>query len=135
MTKCCTFEGGWPLVWASYVGSPELGEFEAHLAELLLHVRKHDSPFALLFESRLTDFGPALRKASVDFMKNNEDLNGSIVGVGTVLHSPFQRGLITALLWFYPAPYEFRVAATRPEAELWATELLAKRAGASAAPP
>ncbi len=72
---------------------------------------------------------PAQRHRQTEFIKtHSRDLAARCAGAAFVITSAVGRGVLTALLWVQPMPYEHVVVSTMLEAEDWCNKRLAARA-------
>ncbi len=72
---------------------------------------------------------PAQRHRQTEFIKlHHEVLTARCVGAAFVITSAVARGVLTALLWVQPLPYEHVVVGSVDDAENWCGHRLAARA-------
>jgi hypothetical protein len=105
------------------------------LEETVAHMRcvteigfARGEPFVLLFDARNAPrHNAAQRRIVADEMKRSQRLfPGLALGVGIVLRSSLDRGIVTAINWLAGPPYPIGVFESVIKAKVWARALLAE---------
>ncbi len=122
---CDTSE--WPLVIISAPPgcNPEridADSFYAHTDRLL----DHGEPFALLYDVRNSGrLSAERRRRFVDYVeKRRRAVDGSLIAYASLVSTDWQRGLLTAVLWFLTPSRPHRAFSAEVEARRWLLEML-----------
>jgi hypothetical protein len=98
------------------------GSFYAHTDRLLAH----GEPFALLYDLRHSGrLSAERRRRFAEYVKANEDrVARCLIAYASLVDSEWQRGLLTAVLWFLTPPRPHRAFSEVGEAMTWLQGML-----------
>lgn len=118
----------WPLALVIYRGMADDASFEAYL-DRLLQTYQRGERFALVLDSTQSGVLPSsLRRRQAEWIKEHAELvSRRCAGIAFVIDSPLHRGVLSAILWFYPIPTVSTVVSTRTAAMAWARARLRDR--------
>lgn len=96
--------------------------FYAHTDRLL----DHGEPFALLYDVRNSGrLSAERRRRFVDYVeKRRRQVDASLVAYASLVSTDWQRGLLTAVLWFLTPPRPHRAFSVETEARRWLLDML-----------
>lgn len=117
-----------PLVTVVVPARPTVADIEGHFARLDAELFALGR-YAAIVDARLLageDFTADLRRL---VSQKYEEFKGRFsmfaISEANVLDSPLQRGVLTAIHWFAPPPWETATFSTLEQAERWSLERLA----------
>jgi len=123
-----------PVLVIRFDGAVDDAAFDRYLGESheLSAGRGQSDIYAMVIDSRNGGRPtPGQRHRQNEFIKNHQDdLANRCAGAAFVITSAVGRGVLTALLWVQPMPYEHVVVGTLDEAEAWCRKRLAAHGAA-----
>lgn len=126
----------WPIfLVTSPRGVLSLEDTAEHMRQVTQIGFARGEPLVVLFDSRNAPrHNAAQRKIVAEEMKRSQRLYpGLALGVGIILRSRLDRGIVTAITWLAGPPYPIGVFESVPKAKVWARELLASAAATTKA--
>lgn len=120
-------ESKWPIVVSRSIGESEDADIAAYIAAHEAAISR--GPHVVILDARNgVGMSGKHRKQVADWIREaGPRLVRSRLGLAFVSGSLVTRGLITATYWLTPPPYPQQSFKTMPEAEAWASELLAAK--------
>jgi len=126
-TKYLCDMSGWPIVTiAAPPGcNPEALDPDSFYA-LTDRLLDHGEPFALVYDLRHSGrLSAERRRRFVEYVeRRRRDVDRCLVAYASLVSTDWQRGLLTAVLWFLNPPRPHRVFAVDAEARAWLTQAL-----------
>ncbi len=121
----------WPIF---LVTSPQselsLPDYEAHMRRVTELAFARREPFVLLFDTRHAPRPDAAqrRAASEEMKRSGRQYPGLALGIGVVVRSAREAGVVRAITWLASPPYPTSAFDSVHAAKLWARQLLARAA-------
>ncbi len=96
--------------------------FYAHTDRLL----DHGQPFALLYDVRNSGrLSAERRKRFVDYVeRRRKEVDSNLIAYASLVATDWQRGLLTAVLWFLTPPRPHSAFSAETDARKWLMEML-----------
>lgn len=129
MTEAVYDTSEWPIfLVTSPRGKLSIAELEAHMRRVTEIAFARREPFVLLFDTR---FAPrpdaAQRRVVAEEMKySGRRYPGIALGVGIVVRSAWEAGIVRAITWLASPPYPTSAFDSVHGAKLWARDVLAR---------
>ncbi len=127
MTDFSYDDSDWPILLVTEgPGVPSPNEYRAHWAQVLQYTFPKREPFVLLIDDRKAEKPDAIRRKIIaETMQRSMQANpGNLRGVGVILGSKFDQGVLTAITWLVRPPYPMSMFSDVPKAKVWAIRML-----------
>ncbi|HVZ35104.1 MAG TPA: hypothetical protein VG963_21910 [Polyangiaceae bacterium] len=115
----------WPILCARLPASSTDREVQDYLDQLRAF-RERREPYALIIEASASrGFSARQRKMQADYIQSGMQLSRVYLrAFAFVADSPFQRGMLTAILWLNPPEWPHRIFRSTGEAIVWTSQML-----------
>ncbi|MCC6875151.1 MAG: hypothetical protein IT378_12660 [Sandaracinaceae bacterium] len=120
-------EDRWPIVIVRWPRELSGAEIDAHFAQIGALAQRRER-FVVVLDMLESGTPSATQRAHAarELKALYPTLGSYVVGVAHVIASPLTRGLLTAVYWLAPPPFQTAIVATRADAVRWAESRLAR---------